>query len=397
MTLTLLVDLDDTLLVNDMDIFIPAYLKSLSGYMAAFHEPKGFVEKLLAATDTMVRNNDPGCSLKETFDKAFYPALGLRQEAVAPALDTFYRQVFPSLAENTQPVSGAANFINTAFQRGCQVVIATNPLFPCSAIQERLKWAGVPVQQYPYAIVTAYENFHFAKPNPAYYAEILANLGWPDGPVVMLGNDPVADIQAAQLLGLATYRVDQAGLQAGRHGRGPLGCFFDWLDETGENELLPIFDSRAASLASLRATAAVLPGLLDDLDDKTWRKRPQENEWSLVEVLCHLRDVEAEVNLKRLNMLLHGDNPFMPAADPDPWAKERQYLRQDGMQACQEFCENRKRLLDLVETLHEAGWQRSARHAIFGPTTLQEIVSIMAGHDRLHVRQIFQTLHNVAT
>lgn len=395
MSLTLLIDLDDTLLVNDMDIFIPAYLKSLAGYMAGYHEPKAFVQKLLAATDTMVRNNDLGRSLKETFDSAFYPALGLDQETIAPVIDTFYRQVFPALAENTKPAPGAAHLITTAFQRGYRVVIATNPLFPCAAIEERLRWAGVPAQQFPYALVTSYETFHFAKPNPAYYAEILAKLGWSEDTVVMLGNDYDADILPAQQLGLATYQVDETSVQPGRHGRGSLNCFFDWLDQTSEDELLPVFSSRAAALASLRATAAVLPEMLSALSDESWRKRPVEQEWALVEIICHLRDVETEVNLKRLNLLLHENNPFIPAADPDPWVENRQCLLKNGMQACQEFCKDRKQLLNLIETLPEAGWQLSARHAIFGPTTLQEIVGIMAGHDRLHFKQIFQTIQSV--
>jgi len=40
----------------------------------------------------------------------------------------------------------------------------------------------------------------------------------------------------------------------------------------------------------------------------------------------------------------------------------------------------------------QAEWDRPARHAIFGPTSLQELVGFMAEHDRLHVRQAFEAI-----
>jgi hypothetical protein len=37
-------------------------------------------------------------------------------------------------------------------------------------------------------------------------------------------------------------------------------------------------------------------------------------------------------------------------------------------------------------------WLRPARHAIFGPTNLNELASIIVRHDRMHVRQAFESL-----
>lgn len=50
MALTLLIDLDDTLLVNDIDTFLPAYLKALGKHMTAFVAPELMIQHLLAAT-----------------------------------------------------------------------------------------------------------------------------------------------------------------------------------------------------------------------------------------------------------------------------------------------------------------------------------------------------------
>lgn len=68
-------------------------------------------------------------------------------------------------------------------RRGYRLVLATNPVFPREAILERMRWAGV--ERAPWEIITTYEEYHFCKPNPNYFAEILAKMGLlgagPDG------------------------------------------------------------------------------------------------------------------------------------------------------------------------------------------------------------------------
>jgi hypothetical protein len=102
--------------------------------------------------------------------------------------------------------------------------------------------------------------------------------------------------------------------------------------------------------------------------------------------------VDAEVNLPRLQKFTQESNPFIPAAITDPWAEERQYIHQDGLQALHAFLGNRLQILTLLDSLTAEGWQSPARHTIFGPTTLAEMVGITAGHDRLHIQQFTNTL-----
>jgi hypothetical protein len=110
-------------------------------------------------------------------------------------------------------------------------------------------------------------------------------------------------------------------------------------------------------------------------------------------VLCHLRDVEREVFLPRFTKIIAEENPFIPGIDSDAWAQERQYIFQDGQQALAAFVASRKETLSLIDGLSPEGWQRPARHAIFGPTHLRELASFVADHDRLHIQQIFRLLH----
>ncbi|HEX6270004.1 MAG TPA: DinB family protein, partial [Anaerolineales bacterium] len=132
------------------------------------------------------------------------------------------------------------------------------------------------------------------------------------------------------------------------------------------------------------------------LSESSWSQNPQEGEWNLTEILCHLRDVEGEVNLARVEKVLQEKNPFIPGMDTDPWAEERMYFCQNGPDALGDFMDRRIRLLSLLEHLRSEDWDRKARHAIFGPTDLKEIVSIFTGHDRLHVRQVFESIRSLS-
>jgi len=105
MTPTLLIDLDDTLLDNNIDSFLPAYLQALSRELAPLAEPKRLIDTLIAATGKMVKNTRPDCTLKEVFDEAFYPALGLELTAIQGSIDRFYAEVFPTLKKLTRPRS----------------------------------------------------------------------------------------------------------------------------------------------------------------------------------------------------------------------------------------------------------------------------------------------------
>jgi hypothetical protein len=100
--------------------------------------------------------------------------------------------------------------------------------------------------------------------------------------------------------------------------------------------------------------------------------------------------VEQEVNLPRLRRLLNESNPFLSGEDTDPWAQKRGYRNQDGPLALSQFIAARMEFIALLESMPPDCWQAPARHAIFGPTTLKEIVSILASHDRLHIQQVHQ-------
>ncbi len=198
----ILFDLDGTLLDSNMQVFLPAYLQALSARMAHIAPAERFVPHLLAATQAMVAN-DGRATNAEVFARAFFPFAGRNREDLEPIFEAFYAEDFPRLRSLTRPRKDARSAVEAAFAAGYDVVIATNPLFPATAIRQRLMWAGV--ADFPYKLITTYENSCYAKPNPDYWAAICRHLGHP-APACLVVGDEHMDMVAAHA-GCPTYLV----------------------------------------------------------------------------------------------------------------------------------------------------------------------------------------------
>ena len=249
MTLTLLLDLDDTLLDTNMGEFIPAYFQALAKHLNGRVKPDAMLPALMAGTNLMLASDDPTHTLQEVFEAEFYSRLGIPKAGLTFEIDDFYDRVFPALQSVTKRREGTSELVEEAFAKGYRVVIATDPLFPRKAIYHRIRWAGLEPERFE--LISSFETFHFTKSHPAYYAEILGRLGWPDGPVLMVGNDVERDLAPAQKLGLAAYQVDGASApdpvsKAAR--RGNLTDLRSWLDTTDLATLEPSFRTMEAIL-----------------------------------------------------------------------------------------------------------------------------------------------------
>lgn len=398
MTLTILLDLDDTLLKNSTDVFVPAFLKGFSEHLSQYSDaPENIIPVLMASTQTMMQNNDPSKSLKEVFDAEFYPSLGWDYDDLLPKIQDFYQKTYPKLIDLTTPLQASRSVVQKMIERGYQISIATHPIYPQDAIQRRLDWAGLTEEKRAFNLVTSYENMHFAKPNPAYYTEILSLIGWPEIPIVMVGDDKTADIDPTREIGLASYWITENDDYTQVRdeifpGKGSLDGLLAWIDGLSPELLSPDFSSPTASLAIQRSTPAAIDSLLKGLDPASWLVSPENDEWSLTEICCHLRDVDREIYIPRIHEVTNSERPFLEAIDADAWARERNYRQQDGKQALKDFVSARIALLELIDAMPQDVWEKEIRHTIFGPISLAEILRISARHDKLHIQQIHKIL-----
>ena len=156
----------------------------------------------------------------------FIPRIPLSEEVLLPLLVDFYEKDFAKLAVHSRTKPLARKTIQCAFDKGLEVVIATNPVFPRLAVEHRLNWADL--GDFSYRLVTSYEIMHFCKPHTEYYAEILSRLGRKASDCLMIGNDVQEDLSARKL-GIKTFLLRDQLIN--RTGEVPLTEFQGHMDD----------------------------------------------------------------------------------------------------------------------------------------------------------------------
>jgi len=154
----------------------------------------------------------------------------------------------------------------------------------------------------------------------------------------------------------------------------------------------------SALLATARRELARLPATLDallsDVDDALWRARPAPQEWSLVEIVCHLRDEETEDFGARVRVVVEGGAVFTPI-DPERWAVERGYAKDDPRVALTALKQRRRDNLAFLVLFDPARLTRVVDQPRLGKMSGLDLVAAWVTHDRLHLAQLAATLAKV--
>lgn len=113
--------------------------------------------------------------------------------------------------------------------------------------------------------------------------------------------------------------------------------------------------------------------------------------WTVVEVLCHLRDFEA-VYLQRARLTVEQDFPDLPFPNPDELVEINQYKREALAAAYDAWVSNRRALLTYLESLDDSAWERPANHPTRGRFDLNHQLLLTTWHDMNHIEQITHIL-----
>jgi hypothetical protein len=145
-----------------------------------------------------------------------------------------------------------------------------------------------------------------------------------------------------------------------------------------------------AAREALGALPAVVDGLVTGLDAEGWRTHPAPGEWAPVEIVCHLRDEEAEDFGARVRVVAEGGAAFTPI-DPEGWARERRYLEVDPQAALAALRARRAASLAYLATLDPARLTGAVQHPSAGRLSGMDLLAAWVAHDRLHVAQLAAT------
>ena len=308
-------------------------------------------------------------------------------EAVEDGLNVFYEQAYPALKPCVSPIPGAAELISYLRDHDYAVVIATNPLYPEWGVIQRLQWAGLPDSDY--AFITHADNMHFIKPDPSYYAEIIARIGIEPDEAVIIGDGIENDICAAKVIGIHTYYIGEDIHHPDIEHKGTIQDFHKAIQRFEQRH--PYVLQPQMIEPQYIGNLGALFGLISTIKPNFWNQHPDPKEWSPIQIVCHLLESEKQIQRPRLERILTENNPFItaPKAPPGP----DQYLcGRDGKTYAYEFMTERLKTIDMIQHITQEDWQRPARHSIFGNTTFLEMAHFTAQHDRLHIEQLCQTL-----
>ncbi len=145
--------------------------------------------------------------------------------------------------------------------------------------------------------------------------------------------------------------------------------------------------NRDEIIATLRGLPDEIDALTAGLSDEQMRSRPSPDEWSVLEVCCHLRD-SAEIEGMRIRRLVEEENPTLEPYDQEALARDRDYQGDDPRRVRTAVRAFWGGLAYQLERLSGQEWQRAGTHPEQGRVNVASRGQRMAEHAREHLSQL---------
>jgi DinB family protein len=139
---------------------------------------------------------------------------------------------------------------------------------------------------------------------------------------------------------------------------------------------------------ALTRTPETLAGLVRDFSASDLRFRNSPEEFSVLENVCHLRDIEIEGYSARISRILRENNPLLPDIDGSRLAVEREYHSQNLSEALQAFAVARNQNTKTLSGLATEQFDREGTLEGVGSVTIRGLLLMMRDHDVDHLLQL---------
>ncbi len=149
---------------------------------------------------------------------------------------------------------------------------------------------------------------------------------------------------------------------------------------------------RARQVLSMRLTLKSLGHIVARIDDEQARSlRDGSDGWSIMEIVCHLRDFDV-IFYDRAVMMLAQEHPQLPAYDHEAMAIERDYQSQSLVSAYASLQVSRLRFVGFFKGLTAEQWARSGIHPERDSFSMTDAAMQVPLHDLDHIEQITRVL-----
>lgn len=127
---------------------------------------------------------------------------------------------------------------------------------------------------------------------------------------------------------------------------------------------------------------------IEKLSDAQLHFQPEGGYFSILENICHLRDIEIEGYSLRLNRLLAEQHPRLLDINGGQLALERHYNQQPLQPAVDAFIQARHANLKLLENLTATKLVRTGTLEPIGDITLGRLLELWVERDQGHIREL---------
>lgn len=139
----------------------------------------------------------------------------------------------------------------------------------------------------------------------------------------------------------------------------------------------------------LREQAREVYRLIAGVPEPELNRRLEAGQWSLKELLCHLRRTQ-QIFQQRVEAMLRADNPPIEIYEPDADAEFDRLRLRPTTELLAGFLTERQQLLKRLESLSAEQWDRPGRHPEFPGFDVKFQIEYMAHHEAHHLYQMFQ-------
>ena len=139
---------------------------------------------------------------------------------------------------------------------------------------------------------------------------------------------------------------------------------------------------------SLLAMPLTVSLLITGLSKEQLSHRNSPDEFSALENLCHLRDIEVEGYSQRIRKIVKENQPSLPDIDGGRLAIERDYNHQNANEALEQFTRARVSNVEILRGLSGTEMSREGILEGVGRVNLEKLVQMMREHDEGHVSEL---------
>lgn len=140
-------------------------------------------------------------------------------------------------------------------------------------------------------------------------------------------------------------------------------------------------------LHHLKKTPLKYMNRVQEVSEGEAEERPTPDQWSVLEVLKHVKDAETVLN-SRVKLILLEDHPYLSFQKVWDWADKPVEKKETAESVLAVYKQSRAETIRLLEEAPLKSWWRTAVHEEFGEVTLLGQVSYFTAHEISHLRQI---------